>query len=368
MPFVEVDGRTIETQEGDSIASALWRAGIRVFSRSFKYRRPRGLYCLTGDCPNCLVTVDGEPAVRACCTPARDGQRISREVGWPSAEHDIFSVFWLMRRLLPVGFYYKTFLKPRGLWPVMDGIIRKLAGLGRVPRAGSAGHRHSVYHHPGLFVAGGGVAGLAGALAAADSGQSVVLAEEHGFGEKVAPGAVRSRIESLRQAVEAKPNVTVLERAAAIGVYEGALVVVDAPDALHQIRPARIVVATGAVERHAVFAGGDLIGVWLGRGAARLAGAHRVSVGGAVVFAGETDESLGHLRPLLEQGTTVKAALLPQRLAASAPEGVPIISGGTVVAARGRKQVRSVIVESPAGRQAIACDAVVLSLGLEQRN
>jgi sarcosine oxidase subunit alpha len=237
-----------------------------------------------------------------------------------------------------------------------------------VPRDGPTGHRHAVHHHPDLFVAGGGVAGLAAALAAADAGQSVVLAEADGFGEKVAPGPVRSRIDSLRKAVEARPNVTVLQRAAAIGVYEGPLVPVDAPDALHQIHPARIVVATGAVERHAVFAGSDLIGVWLGRGAARMAGIHRVSLGSAVVFAGETGESLDHLRTLLEQGTRVKAALLPERLAGAVPDGVRVILGGALLAARGRHQVRSVIVESAAGREAITCDAVVISFGTEPRN
>src|SRR5258708_4371725 len=101
---LEFEGRQVPVEPTDTIASALYRAGVRVFSRSFKYHRPRGLYCLTGDCPNCLVTVDGEPAVRACCTMAHAGQRISRDVGWPSAERDIFSVFWYLRRLLPVGF------------------------------------------------------------------------------------------------------------------------------------------------------------------------------------------------------------------------------------------------------------------------
>src|SRR5438128_12286711 len=110
MPSVNLDGRRVNVRDGDSIASALWRAGIRIFSRSFKFRRPRGLYCLTGDCPNCLVTVDGEPAVRACCTPAHEGQRISRDVGWPSAERDFFSTFWCLPFPAPVACYYKSFI------------------------------------------------------------------------------------------------------------------------------------------------------------------------------------------------------------------------------------------------------------------
>ncbi len=160
MPSVEFEGRPLEARPGDTVASVLFRAGVRTFSRSFKFRRPRGLYCATGDCPNCLLTVDGEPATRACTTPAVAGQKISRDVGWPSADTDIFSVFWLLRRLLPVGFYYKTFLHPRGLWPVMDKIIRRLAGLGPVPRDHVPAHRETWHHHPDLLVVGGGVAAV----------------------------------------------------------------------------------------------------------------------------------------------------------------------------------------------------------------
>ena len=62
----EFEGRPIEAYEGDTVASALHASGIRTLSRSFKYHRPRGLFCVSGRCPNCLVTVDGVPNVRAC--------------------------------------------------------------------------------------------------------------------------------------------------------------------------------------------------------------------------------------------------------------------------------------------------------------
>ena len=62
----EFDGKPVDAFEGDTIASALFSAGQRVFSRSFKYHRRRGLLCCAGQCPNCLVAVDGAPGVRAC--------------------------------------------------------------------------------------------------------------------------------------------------------------------------------------------------------------------------------------------------------------------------------------------------------------
>ena len=68
---------------GDTVASALYAAGVRVFSRSFKYHRPRGLLCCSGQCPNCLVEVDGVPTVRACMTPIGAGCRCSTSTPGP---------------------------------------------------------------------------------------------------------------------------------------------------------------------------------------------------------------------------------------------------------------------------------------------
>ena len=74
------DGRTIEAVAGQSIAAALYAAGLRIFTRSFKYHRPRGLFCVAGDCPNCLMNVDGRPNVRTCIEPARR-QPVLKNVG-----------------------------------------------------------------------------------------------------------------------------------------------------------------------------------------------------------------------------------------------------------------------------------------------
>ena len=92
MPSLRFDGRRIDVHEGDTIAAAAYRAGVRTFSRSLKAHRRRGLYCGTGDCANCLVTVDGLPGERACVTSARDGMRVDRETGWPSTERDLLAI------------------------------------------------------------------------------------------------------------------------------------------------------------------------------------------------------------------------------------------------------------------------------------
>ena len=100
---IEFEGRELRIEAGDTIASVLYRGGVRTFSRSFKYHRPRGLYCLSGDCPNCLVTVDGEVDVRACECRARDGQTVVRQNAWPSVDRDALNVFDKLHVFMPVG-------------------------------------------------------------------------------------------------------------------------------------------------------------------------------------------------------------------------------------------------------------------------
>ncbi len=73
---ISVDGRLIDAYEGDTIAAALLSAGIRRFRLSPKEKQPRSLYCGMGICFECLVTVDGVHAVRACVTPVADGMRV----------------------------------------------------------------------------------------------------------------------------------------------------------------------------------------------------------------------------------------------------------------------------------------------------
>src|SRR5207253_5113356 len=98
------EGRTITALTGQSIAAALYAAGVRTFGRSFKYHRPRGLFCVAGECPNCLMDVDGRPNVRTCLEPARAGQVVRRQNAWPSADCDVLRVFDKLDAFLPVGF------------------------------------------------------------------------------------------------------------------------------------------------------------------------------------------------------------------------------------------------------------------------
>ncbi|HLF16841.1 MAG TPA: (2Fe-2S)-binding protein, partial [Candidatus Thermoplasmatota archaeon] len=75
-PAFTFDGQEVPCRPGDTLGSALHRAGVKVLSRSLKYHRPRGLYCCTGSCASCFVDVDGVPNVPACMTGAHPGAAV----------------------------------------------------------------------------------------------------------------------------------------------------------------------------------------------------------------------------------------------------------------------------------------------------
>lgn len=72
---IEVNGRTIPVQNGQTVAAALIAAGIIIFRRT-QSGAPRGLYCGMGVCFECRVSINGLPDQRSCMTPVQPGMRI----------------------------------------------------------------------------------------------------------------------------------------------------------------------------------------------------------------------------------------------------------------------------------------------------
>jgi predicted molibdopterin-dependent oxidoreductase YjgC len=66
IPFT-FDGEAMTALPGDTIAAALYAAGVRAWRRS-RAGDNRGLFCGIGVCFDCLVTVNGLPDQRACQT------------------------------------------------------------------------------------------------------------------------------------------------------------------------------------------------------------------------------------------------------------------------------------------------------------
>lgn len=69
------DGRRVTARPGQSVAMALWDAGVRALRESPRDAAPRGVFCGIGICQECAVVIDG---VRrpACTTLVRPGLNV----------------------------------------------------------------------------------------------------------------------------------------------------------------------------------------------------------------------------------------------------------------------------------------------------
>ena len=181
---VRFNGRTLSGFAGDTMASILIAHGEHFVARSFKYHRPRGLLSHGSDEPNALLSVDRgagrvDPNNRASVVEARDGLATQSQNHWPSLEFDLGAVNDLLSPVFVAGFYYKTFMWPRGFWDrVYEPAIRAAAGLGRAPATPDVDRYANRHAHCDLLIVGAGPAGLAAALAAAPTGKRIILADE----------------------------------------------------------------------------------------------------------------------------------------------------------------------------------------------
>ncbi len=371
------DGKSVEAYEGDTIGSALFAAGQRTFSRSFKYHRRRGLMCCAGQCPNCIVAVDGNPGARACVEPVREGMKVEHLNARPGLEFDAMRATDLVGSpFVPAGFYYKTFIRPRRLWPVYEKILRNSAGLGKLRARQADREWRTEYRrrHADVLVVGGGAAGLRAATVAAGLGADVVLVDEGAEvgGRALADGTPEVIAPLVEQARAA--GVEILTRASALGYFDGMVPVWQA-DTLHQVRARHHILATGTIEQPLVFAGNDLPGVMLSGGARRLAALYAVAPGRRVVIATTSDRGLHTARALRGIGVEVLAVADLRAEASPAAQplrelGIEVLQSTTVLEARGRKEVSEAVLGpvesaggSATGERTFQCDLVVVSGG-----
>ncbi len=363
------NGRRVTAYAGDTIGSALAAAGVRTLSRSFKYHRPRGLLCVAGRCPNCLVTVDGTPNVRACTIPVTEGMDVGSQNAWPSIDFDVMSLLDRAEKLMPVGFYYKAFHQPKLLWDIVRPILRAVGGLGRVNPGASKlpGYRHRSVHVD-ILVVGAGHAGMSAAIAAAEASPDtrVVLVDDQ---PTLGAGQAPAEVEDLVRDVVGLASIEVWSESTAFGFYADNLVTVIGKGEVLTVRAGRVVLATGAHEVPFVFPGNDLPGVMLATGAMRLLRMHGVLAGGRAVVATEDDSGYGFALELAESGIAV-AAVLDARAGGSANNaaselsaaGIRLAVGAAVVGATGRGAVERASFSIGNGRpEGIDCDLLLMA-------
>ena len=368
------NGRRVRALEGDTVASALYADGARVFSRSFKYHRPRGLLCCAGNCPNCLVTVGDEPNVRACTRAVEPGLQVRTQNAWPSLGFDLLSVLDKLHWLMPVGFYYKALHRPKALWLLGRRFIRRVGGLGSIDINAAHDTEYSSRNlHADVAVVGGGPAGLAAALAAAESGTSVTLIDD----QPALGGHLRysrqpdADAADLVAQVAGTPGIRIISNATVFGLYQDNLLAIQTAEGLVRLRAKHVVLATGAQESPLLFENNDLPGIMLASAAQRLVALYGVRPGREAVVATESPEGYHAALQLIDAGVRVSAVVDSSGEAtgdaaeAIRARGVTVLTGHRVVKATGRGRVRAVHIApvDAAGSRTnrIACDLVCMS-------
>lgn len=376
------NGRIVDAFAGDTVASALLAGGTSIVGRSFKLRRPRGVYACGAEEPCAMADIGSGAArvanARLTSVPASDGLVVTSSNRPAGIEGALAAVTSRMGNYMPAGFYYKTFMWPS--WKLFEPTIREMAAISIAPDGSDPDRYDEVSVDTEVLVVGGGLAGMQAALSAKRAGRQVMLleadAELGGWMSsqvlREGPGAaelVSDLVQSLRGI-----GVRVLVRTTATALYDHGLVTAlescDVADGvvrerLWKIRAAQVIVATGAFERPLLFPDNDRPGVMLAGAIERYATHYGVACGSRVVIATACDSAYAVARSLLAAGVEV-AAIVDRRPASDIRAvqplpGVRTLVDSVVVGISDSGAVRAVRVASAAGGASETLEADLLA-------
>ncbi len=340
-------GRPLLARRGETIASALYANGIRIFGHHPRDGGAQGIFCANGQCSQCLVLADGRP-VKACMVPVQPGMSVQPCEGQASLPEEVE------------------------------------AGVPHLPEE----------LETDVLVVGGGPAGLTAAAELGRAGLSVLLVDDKDrLGGKLTLqthaffGSVRAchagtrgiRIAEIL-AGELPESVQVWLETTAVGVFSDGKVGLVRRRRYVLVRPKVLLLAAGARERTLLFPGADLPGVY-GAGAFQtLVNRDLVAAAERLFVVGGGNVGLIAAYHALQAGIDVVGLVeaLPQvggykvhrdkilRL------GVPVWTSHTVVRAEGREHVEQVVVarcgrdfQPIAGTErAFGVDTVLVAVGL----
>ncbi len=369
------NGKTYQGLAGDSLASALLANGVHMVGRSFKYHRPRGIVTAGPEEPNALVQAGEDPRtdpnIKATQLELVEGLSARPQNAWPSLEFDVGAINTTAARLIPAGFYYKTFMWPASAWMTYEHFIRRAAGLGTSPATRDPDRYDKTYAHCDVLVVGAGPAGMAAALAAGRSGARVVLVEQ----DHILGGALLSASEEtidgnpaidwVRAAeaeLAAMPEVRILRRTIAYGAFDHGFYglmenVTDhlaEPPAqlprhrLWKLRARQAVFCTGAIQRPLVFADNDRPGIMTAVAAQSYINRYAVKPGERAVIFTNNDGGYGAALDMAAAGIEI-AAVVDLRPVPAGPlseraeaAGLNILADHAIIGTAGKKRVKKV--------------------------
>lgn len=348
------NSKPMKAREGETIASALFANGVRVFGYHHKDGAPLGIFCANGQCAQCSVVADGV-SVKACTTLVKEGMLVEALRG---------------RNVLPEVSESEKIVSP------IETINTE------------------------CLILGGGPAGLSAAIELAKVGVDVIIVDDKtrlggklvlqthkffGSIEACHAGTRGMDIGSkLEEEVKRYDNIHIWNNSNALSVFSDKKVGVLRGGRYFLLQPKVLLVATGARERSLIFAGNTLPGVY-GAGAFQtmvnrdmvrptnrlfiigggnvglIAAYHAMQAGVEVVGLCEALNECGGYK--VHKDKIVRM-------------GVPIYTSHTVVSANGTNEVESVTIvkldESrrpiPDSAKTFMCDTVLVAVGLEPVN
>jgi len=348
-------GRPFRALRGETIASALFANGVRIFGHHAKDGAAQGIFCANGQCAQCLVLADGRP-VKSCMELVRPGLRVE---------------------------------------PV-DG----LPGLPAVDRSEkvSADFRPIETIRVPVLIIGGGPAGLSAAVELGRRGiETLILDDKHRLGGKLVLQTHRffGSIDAvyagtrgidiatrLEAEVRSLPSVRIWLQSAALAVFSDGCVGVlaDGQRYVH-VLPELLLNAAGAREKNLAFPGNTLPGVY-GAGAFQtLVNRDLVKPAARLFVVGGGNVGLIAAYHALQAGITVAGLIevMPEcggykvHRDKLARLGVPIHTSHTILSANGDDAVESVTIARvnecfepvPGTARSFACDTILIAVGLD---
>ena len=343
-------GQAMRAREGETIASALFAGGVRIFGHHHKDGAPQGIFCANGQCAQCLVMADGLP-VKACMTPVQPGMRVEPMDGLPTLP-DVHTV------------------------PEMRAIETVEVEC---------------------LIIGGGPAGLSAAIELGKAGvRTLIVDDKHRLGGKLVLqthkffGSIDACYAGTRgidiatkleQEVRQFENVQVWLNTTALAVFSDRKVGVLREGRYVVVQPHVLLVATGAREKSLAFKGNTLPGVY-------GAGAFQTLVNRDLVRPTERLFIVGGGNVGLIAGYhALQAGIQVVGLCEALPDcsgykvhkdklarlGVPIYVSHTVLSANGEQEVESVTIAQidenwrpiVGTEKTFECDTILVAVGLD---
>ena len=335
---------------GETVASALFANGVRIFGRHHKDGAPMGIFCANGQCAQCTVIADNR-SVKSCMVPVHEGMSI-----WPLDA----------KAALPE-------YSPQLLFHAIETLDTE------------------------CLICGGGPAGLSAAVELGKAGVTMTLVDDkpvlggklilqtHKFFGSIEACHAGTRgmdiAKALEQEARSYPNVRLWTASQVLAVFSDRKAGILREDRYFLIRPQILLVATGAREKSLVFKGNSLPGVY-GAGAFQtLVNRDLIRPSENLFVVGGGNVGLIAAYHALQAGIKVKGLCeaLPEcggykvHKDKLARMGVPIYTSHTAVSANGEKEVESITIAAldkqwnivPGTEKTFACDTVLVAVGLD---